>query len=148
MAARRLVECRGDHFAFDASLHVGDLFWPFIDKQNDQEAFRVIRFDGIRDILKDHRFAGSGRRDDKRSLAFSKRRDKINRPGGPVLDRRVIDFHLQPLVRIERSQVVEMHRVPCHVRIFKVDLRHGHKTEVLFVLVRGPDHARDRGAGP
>ena len=41
-----------------------------------------------------------------------------------------------------------MHRVPCHVRIFKVDLRHGHQAEILLVLVRGPDHARDRGAGP
>ena len=46
-----LVERRRDYFALDGPLHVGDFFGALVDEQDDQDDFRMIRGDGVRDGL-------------------------------------------------------------------------------------------------
>ncbi len=51
-----------DHFAFlQTALHLGHFFRPLIDQKNDQVHVGVVRDEGLRDVLKEYRFAGSRR---------------------------------------------------------------------------------------
>ena len=77
-------------------------------KQNDQEHFRVVGFDRLGDVLQDDGFTRARLRDDERALAFADRRDDVDDAAGFVFQRRVFDFHLQPLGRVERGQIVEV----------------------------------------
>ena len=108
VAHRRLVEGRGNHLALDRPLHVGDFLRPLVDQQHDQITFRVIVGDRVGDVLQQHRLAGTRRRHDQRALAFADRRDDVDDAGGEILFGRILEFHLQPLVGIERRQVVEV----------------------------------------
>ena len=137
MARRRFVKGRGHHLAAHAALHVGHFLWPLIDQQHDQIAFRVIGRDRMGDILQQHRLARPRRRNDQRPLALPDRADQIDDPGRAVLHRRVLDLHLQPLIRIKRRQVVEVHLVARLFRIIKVDLGRLDQAEIALILARG-----------
>jgi hypothetical protein len=76
VAHRRLVEGRGNDLAFDRSLHVGHFLRPLIDQQHDQIAFGMIGGDRMRDVLHQHRLAGSRLSDDQRALALADRSDR------------------------------------------------------------------------
>ncbi len=68
----------------------------------------VIRRDGMRDVLQQHRLAGARWRYDQRALALADRRHDVDDARREVLLGRVLVFHAQPLVRIERREVVEI----------------------------------------
>ena len=93
---------------FTDALHVGDFFRALVDQQNDQEALGVVGGDRLGDVLQQDRLAGARRRDDQGALALAERRDDVDDAAGLVLQRRIVDLHLQPLVGIERRQVVEV----------------------------------------
>ncbi len=58
-----LVEGGGDDFALDVAAHVGYLFRPLVDQQNDENDFRVVDLDGLGNALQDHGLARcAGRR--------------------------------------------------------------------------------------
>ena len=76
----RLIESRGNHLAVHRALHVGHLFGPLVDQQNDEIAFRMIGRDRMGYVLKQHRLAGARRCDDQSALALAKRRHQIDDP--------------------------------------------------------------------
>ena len=147
VAHRRLVEGRGDHLALHRALHVGDFLRPLVDQQHDQIAFRMIVRDRVGDVLQQHRLAGARRRHDQRALALADRRHDVDDAGREILLGRILEFHLQPLVGIERRQVVEIDlvaRLLGVLEIERVDLEQG---EIALALLRAADMAVDGVAG-
>jgi hypothetical protein len=147
MPGRRLVEGRGDDLALHRALHVRHFLRPLVDEQNDQVALRMVLLDRVGDVLQDDGLAGPGRRHDQAALALSDRRDEVDDPRRAILDGRILDLHLQPLVGVERRQIVEVDLVPGLLRILEVDRADLHQPEIAFVLLRRPDDALDRVAG-
>jgi hypothetical protein len=115
--------------------------------KDDQVAFGVIGLDRMRDVLQQHRLARPRRRHDQRTLAFADRGHQVDDPGRAILDRRILDFHLQALIGIERREVVEGDLVLGARRFLEVDLRDVGQREIALVLARGHDHALDGIAG-
>ena len=76
----------------------------------------MVGGDRVGDVLQDHRLAGARLRDDQRALALAERRDQIDDARRHVLPRRILDLHLEPLVGIERRQIVEVDLVARLVR--------------------------------
>jgi hypothetical protein len=68
----------------------------------------MVGRDRMRDVLQQHRLTGARRRHDQRALALAERRNQVDDARRPILDRRIVDFHLEPLIGIERRQVVEI----------------------------------------
>ena len=73
-----LVERRGDDFAVDRALHVGDFFRPLVDEQRDDVRFGMIDRDRVGDVLEQRRLTGFRRRDDQRALTFADRAEEID----------------------------------------------------------------------
>ncbi len=107
----------------------------------------MVGGDRLGDVLQQHRLAGARRRNDQRALALADRRDDIDHPHRHVLAGRVVDLELQPLVGIERGQVVEMHLVTRLLRILEVDCVAFQQREIAFALFRAANHPFDRVAG-
>ncbi len=106
----------------------------------------MIGRDGVRDVLQEHRLAGAGRRDDEAALALAERGDDVDDTGGAVLQRRIVHFHLELFIGIERRQIVEMDLVARLVRAFEIDGRNLEKREIAFAVLRTADFALDRVA--
>ena len=68
----------------------------------------------------------------------------------PVLSLRVgiLGFHLQPLVGIERRQIVEMDLVALLLGVLEIDGVDLEQGEIALAVFRAPDLAFDRVAGP
>ncbi len=144
---RGLVEGRGDDLALHRALHVGDFLGALVDQEHDQIAFRMIGGDRLRDVLQEHRLAGSRRRDDQRALALADRRHNIDHPCGKVFPRRILDLELQPLVGIERRQIVKMNLVARFFRVFEIDQIDLEQREIALAFLWTADDAFDRIAG-
>ena len=147
VARGRLVEGGGDHLALHRALHVGHLFGTLVDQKHDQIAFRVIGGDRVGDVLEDHRLAGARLRHDQTALALAERRNDVDDAAGLVLARRLLGLHLQPLVGIERRQIVEMDLVALLLRVVEIDGVDLEQSEIALALFRAPDLAFDRVAG-
>ncbi len=104
----------------------------------------MIRRDRIRDRLQQHRFAGARRGDDQSALTLADRREQIHHAARVVVAR---GFHLQPLVRIQRRQVVEENLIAGFLRRFKVDRVHLDQREVAFAFFGRTNLSADRVAG-
>ena len=144
---RRLVEGRRDDLALHRTLHVGDFLRPLVDQKHNQIAFRVIVRDRVRDVLQQHRLPGARRRHNQRALALADRRDDIDDAGGEVLLGRILEFHLQPLVRIERRQIVEIDFVAGFLGIFEIKRIDLEQSKVTFAFLRAADMPVDGVAG-
>ncbi len=81
VACRGFIKGRTNHFALNRALHIGHLFRPFIDQQNEQIDFRMVVGNRLGDILQQHGFTGPRRRYDQRTLAFTLRRNNIDDAG-------------------------------------------------------------------
>ena len=68
-------------------------------------------------------------------------------PAGIVLDGRVLDLHLQPLVGIERRQIVEMDLVALLLGVLEIDGVDLEQGEIALAVFRAADLAFDRVAG-
>ncbi len=147
VAARRLVEGRGDDLAVDRALHVGDFLRPLVDQQHDQDDLGIIVGDRAGDVLQEHRLAGPRRRDDQRALALAERRDDVDHPRRLVLDGRVERVELQFLVGVERRQIVEIDSVANLLGIVEVDRRDPGQREIALAFLGPADLALDRVAG-
>ena len=101
----------------------------------------------MRNILKQNGFTGARRGDDQGTLALPDRANQINDPGRTVTDRRILDFHLQALIRVKRRQVVEVNLVPRLLGIVEVDLRRLDQAEIPFILARSLNNSLDRVTG-
>ena len=147
VAHRRLVEGRGNHLALHRALHVGDFLRPLVDQKHDQIAFRMIVGDRMGDVLQQHGLAGARRRHDQGALAFADRRHDVDDARREILLGRILVFHLQPLVRIERRQVVEIDLVARFLRVFEVERVDLEQGEVALAFLRAADMAVDGVAG-
>ena len=98
----------------------------------------------VGDVLQQHRLAGARRSDDQSALALADRRQQIHHAAGVVFARR---FELQPLVGIERRQVVEEDLVARFLRRLEVDRVDFDQREVPLAFLRRPDLAGDGVAG-
>jgi hypothetical protein len=144
---RRLVEGGADDLALHRARHVGDLLRPLVDEQHDEVDLGVIVGDGVRHVLQHHRLAGARRRDDQRALALALRRDEIDDAGGELLRLRIVHLELQPLLRIERRQVVEVDAVPDLVGLLEIDGVDLEQGEVALAFLGRADLALDSVAG-
>ncbi len=103
--------------------------------------------DGLGHVLQQHRLTGARRGDDQRALALALRRDQVDHAGRLVLDRRVLGIEVQPLIGIERREVVEVGAVTHCIGIVVVDLDQLGDREIALAVARGADLAFDRIAG-
>ena len=113
------------------------LLRALINQQHDEIALRVVRFDRMGDILQQNGLTGPRRGHDQRPLALPDGSHQINDPGGAIFDRGILDFHLQPLVRIERRQVFKGDLVTGLFGIIKVDLVDAGQGKVTLGIVWG-----------
>ena len=148
VARGRFVEGGADDFAFDRTHHVGDFFRAFVDQQHDQVDFRVVESDGVSDVLQHHRLARPGRRYDEGALALPDRANEVDDAGGQIFQFRIVLFHLQEFVGVQRRQVVEVDAVADIAGIGEIDLIDFQQGEVAFAVLGRPDFAFHRVAGP
>ncbi len=147
VARCRLVEGRGNHLALHRALHVGDFLGALIDQKHDQITFGVIVRDRMRDVLQQHGLAGARRRHDQGALAFADRRHDVDDAGREILLGRILVFHLQPLVRIERRQIVEIDLVTGLFGVFEIERVDFEQSEIALAFFWAADMAVDRIAG-
>ena len=95
----------------------------------------------VRNRLQQHRLAGPRRSDNQSALPLAHRRQQIHHAARDVLANRL---HLHPLLRIQRSQVVEQNLVPSLFRRLEVDRLDLHQRKILLALMRRPHIAADR----
>ena len=81
------IEGGGHNLTFHRTLHIGDFFWTFVDQQYDQEHFRMVFGNGAGDILQQHGFTRTRRRNDECALALTLRADNIDNACRLVLHR-------------------------------------------------------------
>jgi hypothetical protein len=136
VARRRFVEGRGHHLALHRALHVGDFLRPLVDQQNDQVAIGMVGGDGMGDVLQQHRLTGARRRDDQPRCPLPSGATRSITRERDVLAGRIVDFHLEPLVRIQRRQIVEMILVTDLFRIFEIDRVDLQQGEVPLAILR------------
>ncbi len=128
----RAVEGRGDDLALHRPLHVGDLFRTLVDQDDHQVALGVVVGDRVGDRLQHHGLAGLRRRDDQTALALADRRHQVDDPGGQ--DARV-GLQAQPVLRVQRGQLVELGAAAAALRVHAVDgVQPHHGVELLAAL--------------
>ena len=144
VALRRLVERRRDDLALDRALHVGDFFRPLVDEQDDQVDLGMVGGDAVGDVLQQHRLAGARRRDDQAALPLADRDHQVHDARRQVVGR---GFELDPLLRVERRQVLEEDLLADAIGRLEVDRFDLDQREVALALFRLADLAADGVAG-
>ncbi len=104
----------------------------------------MIGRDRVRNILQNNRFTGPWRRGDQCPLAFTKRGNKVDDPCCQIFGFLPFDFHIQPLFRVERCEVIEMHLVACLFRIFKIDGGNLKQGKIPLAIFRAADLTNHR----
>ena len=69
---------RRDDLGLDGTLKIRDFLRAFINEQHHRVDFRVVRGDGVADLLEDGGLAAARRGDDQPARAFANRRDEVN----------------------------------------------------------------------
>src|SRR5947208_1523617 len=91
---------------------------------------------GPSDGLQQHRFPGSGSRDDQSTLAFADRSREIHYAGTIFF---TVELEDQALFRIEWCQVIKEDFIARHFGIFIVNLLDLEQRKIPFTLLRRPD---------
>ena len=128
-----LVERRGDDFAVDRALHVGDFFGTLVDEQRDDVRVGMIDRDRVRDVLEQRRLTGFRRRDDQRALALADRAEEIDDARREL---RRANFELKALLRVDRRALFEDAPAFDRFGIEVVDFVDANESVVLFALFR------------
>ena len=147
VARSGLVERRGNDLAVDRALHVGHLFRPLVDQQDDQNHFGIVVGDRASDVLQEHGLAGARRRNDQCPLALAERSDDVDHPRRLVLDSRIERVELELLVGVERRQIVEVDAVANGFRIVEVDLGDTGQGEIALAFLGPANFTFNRVAG-
>ncbi len=143
MPARLLVEGARDDLdrRVGVALEVGDFLRALVDEQHDDIGVRIVLLDRLRHLLEQHRLARAGRRDDQRPLAFTDRRDQVD---DPRLDDIGLGLEDEPLLGVQRGQVLEVHEVVDRARIAPVHGLDAQQREIPLALLGRADRAADR----
>src|SRR5262245_9859586 len=99
------------------------------------------------DVLENDSLAGARLSHDQPALAFAQGRHDVDDAAGEILGYWLLDLHLQPLVWIERRQIVEMDLVALLLGVVEIDSVHFEEREIALALFRASDLAFDRVAG-
>src|SRR6266536_2912020 len=124
------VEGRGDHLRPGRALHVGDLFRPLADQQDDQDHLGIVDADRVGDLLHQGGLARLGRGHDQPALALADRAHDVHDPGRD-LRRGVLEP--ETLVGVQRGEVFEVLAVARGIGLHPVDL-------VAAAQRHAPDH--------
>ena len=81
---------------------IGDLFGPFIDKQNNDVHVLVIFRNRLGDVMQERRLASAGRGDNQTALTHAERRHQIHDARRVPLR---ICLKLDPFVRVNRGKL-------------------------------------------
>ncbi len=96
----------------------------------------MVFLDRLGDVLQHHRLTDARRCHDQAALALTERRDDVDHTARAVFQRRVLDFHVQTLFRIQRRQVVEQDLGLDRFRVFEIDRVDLEQGEVTLTLAR------------
>src|SRR6266571_905483 len=140
MVVARPVEGRVDHLRLGRALHVGDLFRPLVDEQDDEDHLWVVGADRVGDLLHEGRLAGLWRRHDQATLPLADRGHDVHDPRGD-LRRRVLEP--EPLVGVQGGEVLEVLAVAGDLGLHAVDLVDPHERRVLLGVTGQLDRAFD-----
>src|SRR6266536_617142 len=134
------VEGRGDHLRPGRALHVGDLFRPLADQQDDQDHLGIVDADRVGDLLHQGGLARLGRGDDQPALALADRAHDVHDPGRD-LRRGVLEP--ETLVGVQRGEVFEVLAVARGIGLHPVDLVDPDQRGVLLRVPGQLDRALD-----
>src|SRR6476646_63808 len=104
----------------------------------------MVRGNRVRYVLQQHGLAGARRRNDQSTLTFSERCQQVHDAGAYVL---FYGFEPEPLLRIQRRQVVEENLVAGLVGRLEVHRFDLDQREILFALMRRTYLAADGVTG-
>ncbi len=141
VAGRLFVKGRADDFALHRALHVGHFFRTFVDKKDDQLNLGMVRGNRIRDVLQEDRLTSTRRSNDQAALTLAQRNHHVDNPRA-VVGR--LELKVDPLVRIQRRQVIEENLLGILLRRLEVDLFNLQKREITLAFLRGADRSADR----
>src|ERR1041384_6771365 len=108
----------------------------------------MVGSDRVGDVLKDNGLTGARLRHDQPALTLAKWGHDVDYAARQIFVGRLLDLHLQPLVGIERRQIVEMDLVALLVGILEIDGVDLEQGEIALAFFRASDLAFDRVAGP
>ena len=101
----------------------------------------MIGSDRIRDGLQQHRLSCSRRRHDQATLSLADRSEQVQNSSREIL---LCSLELQPLVRIQRREVIEKDLIASLIRVLEVDGFDFDQGEVAFSIFRRTHLTRDR----
>src|SRR6516164_1997180 len=101
----------------------------------------------MRDILQQYGLAGARRRNDQRPLSFADWCDDVDNTRREILFGRILVFHFEPLIGVERCQVVEIDLVTRLLRIFEIDRVDLEQGEIALSFFRRANMSLDGVAG-
>src|SRR4051812_8090446 len=126
------VEGRGDDLTLHRPLHVGDLFRTLVDEHHHEVHFRVVGGDRVGYRLQHHRLARLGRRNDQATLTLADRAAQVDDVSGEDPG---LGLKPQPVLRVERHQLVEVGAALGLLRVDAVDRVETHeRVELLASL--------------
>ncbi len=128
------------HGFIGVATEVRDFLGAFIDQKNDHMGIRMIRRDGVRDLLKQNGLAGPRRCDDQRTLAKAQRRDQIDHSGFEWF---CSGLQNHTLVGMQRREVLEGRQVVELLWRSTVDLLDSEHRKVRLRLLGWPDETLD-----
>ena len=129
---------RGRHdFGFHRPLEIGDFLGPLVNEEHHRVHFRMVRGDGVANLLEDGRLARARRRHDQPARALADGRDEVDDPGFHRVRR---GLQLEFLDRVNRGQVLEAHGFGVILEGHFVDLVHGLELRAGAAMrrLRGP----------
>ncbi|EAQ80991.1 hypothetical protein DSM3645_20507 [Blastopirellula marina DSM 3645] len=147
VARRRFVEGGADDLAiraFDLTLHVSHFFRAFVDQQDDDVGVGIVFQDCFGHLLHQDGLAGARRTDDQTALAEADRDDQVDHARCDFVG---VRLHPNPVVGMQRGQIVELHLVGGDIRILVVDRFDAQQREIAFVFFRRTNLPRDDAAG-
>src|SRR6266545_5656708 len=134
------VEGGVDHLRLGGALHVGDLFGPLVGEQADEVHLGVVLADGVGDLLHQRGLARLGRGDDQPALALP---DGAHQVHDARRDLGRVVLQAQPLLRVQRGQVLELAPPARLLGVALVDLLDPGERGVLLGVPRELDHTLD-----
>ena len=113
---------RRHDLGLDRALEIRDFLGPLVNEQHHRVDFRMVRGDGVANLLEDGRLARARRRDDQAARALADGRDEVN---DARLDQVRCGFQLEFLNRVNARQVLEADGLGIILERHVVDLVHG-----------------------
>ena len=129
---------------FTSPLHVGDFLGPLVDQEHEDVQVGIVRQGRLGHLLHEDRLAGPRRADDQTPLPEADGHDQVDHPH---LDLVGGGLHADPLVGVQRGQVVEGDLAGQQVGVLVVDRLDAEQGEVALVLLGRADLPGDRRPG-